>query len=389
MKKLILFIACAWPLFTAAQGINFHEGTWKEAQAQAKKEKKLIFVDYYATWCGPCKYMSAAVFTRPEVGDYFNAHFINVKIDAEKEYPELVESAEIEAYPTLVFYTPSGEIFARYEGGQTAEDLLQTAARVNDFEKNRKAWKSQPSNTDLLMDYLSVLTIREPEEARNLLNAYLDTIPVAAARKPEIWQLVEAFETQANSRFFLYTVENVRYFLETYETFPTYFSTVTNNLIGLAIAEKSEFLLEQYKRISETVLLGIGNTEMQQDWPTHKREVDAYYYRETEQYAPYLALTDTLIREHYGDFEKISSTIDEVIESVPASQGGSYVVSWAQFLYAVEPDQYSAYTLANAYRYAGNKEEALRYAREAFEGASDQVEWEVFRDLVEEIEKMK
>ena len=38
-----------------AQGIDFFHGSWADAQAKAKSEQKLIFVDAFASWCGPCR----------------------------------------------------------------------------------------------------------------------------------------------------------------------------------------------------------------------------------------------------------------------------------------------------------------------------------------------
>ncbi|GAH00631.1 unnamed protein product, partial [marine sediment metagenome] len=69
---------------TFGQGINFNVHSFEEAIKTAKAENKLIFVDAYTTWCGPCKWMSKNVFTEGKVGDYFNESFVNVKIDMEK-----------------------------------------------------------------------------------------------------------------------------------------------------------------------------------------------------------------------------------------------------------------------------------------------------------------
>ena len=86
MKKYLILLAFTLILGSTciAQGIEFaHGSTWKEILAKAEKEDKLIFVDAYAEWCGPCKKMAKDVFTQKEVGGYFNANFVNVKMDME------------------------------------------------------------------------------------------------------------------------------------------------------------------------------------------------------------------------------------------------------------------------------------------------------------------
>src|SRR5687768_4337454 len=79
MKKQLLLLV-VFPLFTvaelSAQGIRFEHGSWEQAKAKAKAGNKFIFVDAFTTWCGPCRYMSANIFPKPEVGTFFNQHFV-------------------------------------------------------------------------------------------------------------------------------------------------------------------------------------------------------------------------------------------------------------------------------------------------------------------------
>ena len=81
MKRIIisLIISCTFSL-GFSQGIEFFHGTFEEAKIEAKAQGKLIFMDAYAVWCGPCKMMRNTVFPLPEVGEYFNANFINMKV---------------------------------------------------------------------------------------------------------------------------------------------------------------------------------------------------------------------------------------------------------------------------------------------------------------------
>ena len=85
MKKINLLIALLWVQIAvfAQEGVNFRSLSFDEALAQAKTEGKLVFVDCYTEWCGPCKNMTNNVFPRKAAGDYFNPRFVSVKYDME------------------------------------------------------------------------------------------------------------------------------------------------------------------------------------------------------------------------------------------------------------------------------------------------------------------
>src|SRR5689334_16594298 len=86
MKRILTGLLALFSLSTIAQetvketGMHFEHGTWAEIKAKAKKENKNIFMDAYTTWCGPCKMMAKNIFPLPEAGEFFNANYINVKV---------------------------------------------------------------------------------------------------------------------------------------------------------------------------------------------------------------------------------------------------------------------------------------------------------------------
>lgn len=130
MKRYFL-LSCLLLLTGAlfAQGINFDHGTWKEALAKAKAEDKLVFVDVYTSWCGPCKKMVAEVFPLKEVGDVFNPNFVNYKIDAEKgEGIAIAKQFGVKSFPTYLFVNGDGVLIYRSGGYNPAKIFLNEAS---------------------------------------------------------------------------------------------------------------------------------------------------------------------------------------------------------------------------------------------------------------------
>ncbi|MCF0059460.1 thioredoxin fold domain-containing protein [Dyadobacter sp. CY356] len=115
----------------ADAGIKFTGGNWASILKKAKAENKIIFLDAYTTWCGPCKLLQKNVFTKPEVGALFNQKFINVKVDMESgEGPKLAQKYPLEGYPTLFFIDGDGKIVKQVIGYQNPETLVSIGKAI-------------------------------------------------------------------------------------------------------------------------------------------------------------------------------------------------------------------------------------------------------------------
>ena len=116
---------------TNGEGIEFKHITLKEALALAEKENKVVFIDAYTTWCGPCKRMARKTFTNPDVAAYYNEHFINIKIDMEKgEGPGLEKKYDIYHYPTLLFLESNGKKRKKVIGYHEPAEFIRLGKKV-------------------------------------------------------------------------------------------------------------------------------------------------------------------------------------------------------------------------------------------------------------------
>lgn len=137
MRKSLL---AAWLLLVTlsvnAAEIKFLENpTWTSVLEKAKKENKIIFLDAYATWCGPCKQMDAETYTNQAVADFYNANFVNVKYDMEKgEGAMLADRYYVSAYPNLVFINPDGVMLHKGIGFIAANEFLTLAKTAKNPE---------------------------------------------------------------------------------------------------------------------------------------------------------------------------------------------------------------------------------------------------------------
>ena len=143
MKNYVIMLFCLVSLGISAQeeGIKFiNDSTLSDALTKAKQENKLLFVDCYTSWCGPCKYMVKNIFPQREVGDFYNKNFICWKVDTEKLHSKTDSVAfsgfNIHSWPTFLFLNWKGEIIHRQCGSGDVAGFIELGKTALDSRKN-------------------------------------------------------------------------------------------------------------------------------------------------------------------------------------------------------------------------------------------------------------
>ena len=207
MKKIILFLSVSLFTFSLMAQTNFRNLAYKEALAAAKTEKKLVFIDFYTSWCGPCKMMMNNVFPMKNVGDYLNAKFVCIKIDAEKgEGPELAKRYQVKAYPTFIAITPDEKILMTKVGGtMDGNAFIGSIDRLIDPDKTPERMQQRYESGERTAGLISAYAGMKMEEV------YKNRQP-DMTKKDEAFKMVQDYfdglkdqERLAEENLFIYT----------------------------------------------------------------------------------------------------------------------------------------------------------------------------------------
>ncbi|UKJ06794.1 thioredoxin family protein [Solitalea lacus] len=204
----------AAPVIVKAQGIEFLHNL-DEALAKAKAENKMVFIDFYTSWCGPCKMLSNEVFPQAKVGSYFNSQFINCKIQCDDKGVgvELGKKYQINAYPTLMFIDKNGAIVHSTAGAPSADGLIELAKTAANPERNLasliKEWDAGNRKEEFVAKYFTALkkAYRGEKASADFAN-YFNELSANDKAKKSTFELVKTVGAVPFSPVFEYLETN-------------------------------------------------------------------------------------------------------------------------------------------------------------------------------------
>lgn len=216
MKRItITLVALMATMVVMAQGMVFEpEGTTLEqASAKAKAEGKLIFLDCFTTWCGPCKMMARDVFPQAEVGAFMNPRFVNLQIDMEGTYgAPLAKKLQITAYPTFVIFNADAQEIGRFLGASKADEFIKTVeekSRDTGSSELEKRWLNGDRDPQFLQQYLQTLTAAyKADDADLVAEAILDGKEATFAQDSTLRMIFMRNITNPFAKSFVHTAKH-------------------------------------------------------------------------------------------------------------------------------------------------------------------------------------
>ena len=133
--RLIMLIAAGVMLMAGINSCDNKKQTDDKSSAQSKESsaktqdvstQKLVLIDFYATWCGPCKAMTPVM---EQMEQKYGDRIEFQKVDVEQN-EELAQKYNVQSIPNIVILSPDEEVLENIVGYHDADDMDEILSKV-------------------------------------------------------------------------------------------------------------------------------------------------------------------------------------------------------------------------------------------------------------------
>jgi thioredoxin-related protein len=364
------------------KGVHFeHDLSWSAIQARAMTENKYIFMDCFATWCGPCRYMRTTVFPQEESGNFFNDRFISVEVQMDTTVKDnehikswyadahrIMTQYAIQAFPTYLIFAPNGQVLHRIVGGrETAREFIDVARQSFDTTKQyytqlRQFTGGRRDSAFLHRLAAQSLDVYNLRDGHQVFEAWLKTQP--SPFTPAGLGLMERFTQHTTDPGFALFLHH---------------AAQADRILGAGTAERlvRDILIRQY--VAPQIRLAGSNGP---DWKSIQRAVAASYpaqaaevtargkvqYYQAKRDWPHFQTTVVTYMQKYGAHatpEELNEFAWTVFSNCPDMSCVTEALDWSRRSFKSKPVPGYMDTYANILYKMGKKEEAIAWEQKA------------------------
>ncbi len=397
MKKMLyLFLFSPLCLFgqtlQTEKGINFdHASNFAQLLERSGKENKMIMVDAYTTWCGPCKWMANNIFPNDTVAAYYNSNFINAKIDMEKgEGVDLAKKYLVTAYPTFLFIDNNGELLHRMSGSMQAKDFVELGSDAmnpaKQFASAQRKYDSGNMNPDEMGEYL-LMRAKTNMDVKEVMAKYFSTQKDSDLINLRNWSILShcAWYLRADCREFRYLVDHHAEFDKLYSE-KEVSKIISNGYVSALENYLKDKNAEGYLKLKEEIKK--KNIVMHED---RVMLYDLEYYKQKSDWAEYTQTGEKFIEEFGKEKQYYLNLMAwNFYENVSDKVMLAKAEAWAKRSVELDTNYENTDTYACLQYKLGKKMEAQATAERAIELAKkDGKDFKETQALLDKIKAMK
>lgn len=384
----LLLLICGlyiMPLQAQERNITFEKGSWADIMTKAEQEDKLVFLDAHASWCGPCKWMAANVFTVNEVADLFNTHFICAKIDMEKgEGVELAKKYQVQAYPTLLFINAKGEVAHRVVGALNETMLVEQGLKAMNPYENLLAYKERFEGGDrdaaFMTEYLELLS-NSGTATGAVFDAYFAKLGETERQTADVFEMINAHVDSKDSEAAAYLMANSENYAEVVDEkrIAVKIGNIYMQAMATAAEQKDEETYEAIRK--EALSLDIEGMEV------NVLSIDLRKAMFDDNWKAVAKLGSELFEKHETeDAQSMNSLAWNVYESTDNKKALKAALGWAKRSVELSGNPDNNDTVAALLYKLGDYEEAKSYSERAIELAKEQgLETKGYQEILDKI----
>jgi len=366
MKKIISGLFLFSTIITFAQeAIHFQDLPFKDLIAKAKKENKIVFIDAYTSWCGPCKMMEKNIFTKKSVGDYYNSNFVNARFDMEKgEGREIATKYGVRSYPTYLFLNGDGELVSQNFGYMEESLFISMAQDINSPNNKKGSLKERFANgekdPEFLINIMKLNSSSDFNFAKNASERYFENKKKTEEfTKDDVGLLLYFLKSTEDKNYKTFTerkTEIIKFLPEqTYKEFDNQLKLA--KVVEQSIDQNNKKINDEYFMKIAEPLVGKHDAEVKlnqtklsyyeqnANFPEYEKAALAYY-KNSEAFEPNELLKAAWV---FAEHVKTPASLKKAAE-------------WAEKSVMRGETSENTYILAKLYFLTGNKEMAKTYA---------------------------
>lgn len=388
MQRIIFFL---FTLFVSnqlifSQTIQFEPMSLEDAIAASEKAGKPVMFMAYQSTCGHCEKMINEVFTDTMVSNFYNANFINIRIDMldQAMAKKYIQQYYLSSFPTFIIIDGKGETLFQFVGEFKAAEFVKQGKLAldpaNQIPVNKKAFEANPSDSTACYNYLLTLSrgrLSTQAVAATYFNANNKQLEFTTSN----WRILSMSVSNLDSEVFRYMLEHKADFekvVSTKKVERKFYLTSAYNLQTPATTNDTINYF-RYRNLAAKIGLPIIDSLI--------LVTDLSVYEKNKQWDNYVQTAKTNTEKYlWNDANSLRRISDMLYEH---SSDKSTLIKGANFAVRsaeLKPEYFNNLSAARIYNKIGYTDMAKKYAKQAIvEGKKKNMNTVEANKLLEEL----